>query len=100
MISVDGVIQSQGNSTAQSPFVELRSLGYNISAGFIGIINLAVDPTSVPAITPIGRGGNFGGPPPFGTGPPPFGAGPPPSGSGPPPSRSSGAPTGVEIGGA
>ncbi|MCJ1423449.1 hypothetical protein MMC29_001332 [Sticta canariensis] len=91
--SVDGVIQNQGNTTYQSPFVEIRSLGYNISAGFIGIINLAVDPSSVPAAVGVGGGfmnGSGMGPSPSGSGPPPFGSGPPPSGRGSPPSSSGG----------
>ncbi|MCJ1272141.1 hypothetical protein MMC22_012048 [Lobaria immixta] len=85
--SVDGVIQREGNSTNQSPFVELRSLGYNISAGFIGFINLAVDPTSVPALTPLGPiaiNGTLREPPPPGSGPfAPFGNGGPPPGAPP-----------------
>lgn len=87
MIAVDGVIQNQGNSTNQSPFVELRSLGYNISAGFIGMINLGVDPTSVPVAVAIGQGfmnGSGRGPPPSGSG-----GGPPPPGSGGPPTGGS-----------
>lgn len=93
MISVDGVIQNQGNTTYQSPFVEIRSLGYNISAGFIAIINLAVDLSSVPAAVGVG-GGFMNG---RGMGPPPSGSGPPPSGTGPPPSGSGGPPPGVST---
>ncbi|MCJ1462603.1 hypothetical protein MMC07_001205 [Pseudocyphellaria aurata] len=85
-ISDDGILQMQGDSMSQDSFVELRPLGCNISAGFIGTINVAVDPDSVPAPVGVGPGGMNGN----GRGPPPCSDGMelPRSGSGrgPPPS--------------
>jgi hypothetical protein len=53
----DRVIQDQQNTTYYDAFIELRSLGYNLTAGLVGYINIAIDPTA----TPGAAGGNAGG---------------------------------------
>ncbi|KAI4222988.1 MAG: hypothetical protein L6R36_005751 [Xanthoria steineri] len=57
--SVDQVIQGQANTTYYNAVAETRSLGYNISAGLIGFINIAIDPTTIPEAA--GRGSGSGG---------------------------------------
>ncbi|TKA22140.1 hypothetical protein B0A50_08197 [Salinomyces thailandicus] len=44
----DRVLTSQANSTRYDPFVEIRSMGYNLTGGVLGFINLAIDPTATP----------------------------------------------------
>ena len=53
------MIQGQGNTSYYDAFVDIRSLGYNVSAGVIGFINIAIDPNTIPAAA--GRGGGMGG---------------------------------------
>ena len=58
---VDQVIQGQANTSYYNAVVETRSLGYNISAGLIGFINIAIDPTTIPEAAGPGDGGGMGG---------------------------------------
>ena len=55
--TADHVVQDQQNTTYYDAFVEMRSLGYNFSTGFVGYTNMAIDPTSVPAAVEDGAGG-------------------------------------------
>lgn len=92
--TVDQVIQGQQNTSYYDGFVEMRAMGYKISTGFIGFINMAIDPTATPAATggnagggmdggaPSGGNGTMGGAMPFGAMP----SGAMPSGTGAPPS--------------
>ncbi|KAI7313029.1 hypothetical protein KC315_g11799 [Hortaea werneckii] len=57
----DHVITGQQNTTWYDPFVELRTIGYNVTAGFLGYINFAIDPTAEPANAATGSGGGMGG---------------------------------------
>ncbi|KAI7168295.1 hypothetical protein D0869_05788 [Hortaea werneckii] len=57
----DHVITGQQNTTWYDPFVELRTIGYNVTAGFLGYINFAIDPTAEPADAASGSGGGMGG---------------------------------------
>ncbi|RMX95361.1 hypothetical protein D0868_11773 [Hortaea werneckii] len=57
----DHVITGQQNTTWYDPFVELRTIGYNVTAGFLGYINFAIDPTAEPADAATGSGGGMGG---------------------------------------
>lgn len=50
-------IQQQANISYHDVFVETRSLGYNVSAGLVGFINIAIDPDTIPATA--GRGGDL-----------------------------------------
>ncbi|KAI4267752.1 MAG: hypothetical protein L6R38_008112 [Xanthoria sp. 2 TBL-2021] len=54
--SVDQVIQGQANTTYYNAVVETRSLGYNVSVGLIGFINIAIDPTTIPEAASRGMG--------------------------------------------
>lgn len=81
--TVDRVIQDQQNTTYYDAFVSIRPLGYDLSYGVIGFINIAIDPDTVPAAagtnnqtgnSSMPSGGSFNGSMPTGNGSLPSGA--------------------------